>query len=432
MKILLKNFTCTVCSKVLLAKPTWGLYPGALLRIPALLYGDDRKPASEPASEPPPEPDPEDDEDDELELELELDLEPEPEPAPAPEPDPLPPNPRPIPAPSPTPIPPRSKPKSFLATRLSDPKAKVKTSKVTRPSDFTPAIAKGPRSERLRGPPKDPYAADFVGKQWTRTHDKASSTKKNAGGITITLGSLQAMDNPNLEQHRNYGLHEKEKEKEKEMEMEARENHNITEHVFDEAKGSCRKSNIRSLIMMLCTVDYFEMAKRCHFQEVYALFEEMRGVGSEPDAKTYNSILKSLLESGETMEACSLLEDMLEKGIVLDIGTFEIEEKLKWAIGWVGRMTVGGGGVGVKLTFMTLELKHKAYYILGSNDSSGSYQVQEEREAANTYLKWLKAVDRSPVETSSSSPAKDVNQWSTRRRCRSSRTSQLMMYGPHN
>ncbi|KAK2974101.1 hypothetical protein RJ640_020457 [Escallonia rubra] len=115
---------------------------------------------------------------------------------------------------------------------------------------------------------------------------------------------------------------------------------------LNEAGGSCRKSGIRSLIKMLCTVESFEMAKFvmeiternlsyynvfirercriCHFQEVYALLEEMRGACCEPDAKTYNSILGSLLESGKTAEACSLLEDMLQNGTAPDTGTFEI------------------------------------------------------------------------------------------------------------
>ncbi|KAK3042767.1 hypothetical protein RJ639_000825 [Escallonia herrerae] len=135
------------------------------------------------------------------------------------------------------------------------------------------------RSERLRGPPNDPFAAEFVGKQWNRTNEKGSSTvssnEQNANGITVMLGSSKTMDvkdirlenlsntssdsdeglymgntelqacisdlrkencelkdqmeciirllqNPNLEQHKQSELHEKM------TEMNARESNNIT------------------------------------------------------------------------------------------------------------------------------------------------------------------------------------------------------------
>ncbi|KAK3017356.1 hypothetical protein RJ639_006170 [Escallonia herrerae] len=258
------------------------------------------EPASEPASEPPPEPDPEDDEDDELELELELDLEPEPEPepAPAPEPDPLPPNPRPIPAPSPTPIPPRSKPKSFLATRLSDPKAKVKTSKVTRPSDFTPAIVKGPST--IEGVQNCAIATE------EKEQEILLDQEYLASGYEDRKHNINLRKNP------------------------------IKPHSLKGSSKGSPMNSIRAMIWGLNEAGEFMSCRKCYFQEVYALLEEMRGTGCEPDAKTYNSILESLLENGETAEACSLLEDMLEKGIILNIGRFEIEEKLKWAMGWVG------------------------------------------------------------------------------------------------
>ncbi|KAK2970043.1 hypothetical protein RJ640_014983 [Escallonia rubra] len=50
------------------------------------------------------------------------------------------------------------------------------------------------RSERMRGPPKDPYAADFTGKLWSRTHEKTASNEKNPKAIKVTIGSMQTMD----------------------------------------------------------------------------------------------------------------------------------------------------------------------------------------------------------------------------------------------
>ncbi|KAK2993143.1 hypothetical protein RJ640_015330 [Escallonia rubra] len=50
------------------------------------------------------------------------------------------------------------------------------------------------RSDRIRGPPKDPYTTDFIGKHWAKTHEHKSSSEKKARAITVTLGEFQAMD----------------------------------------------------------------------------------------------------------------------------------------------------------------------------------------------------------------------------------------------
>ncbi|XP_048437710.1 pentatricopeptide repeat-containing protein At3g04760, chloroplastic-like [Pyrus x bretschneideri] len=116
--------------------------------------------------------------------------------------------------------------------------------------------------------------------------------------------------------------------------------------VLNKVGGLCRATGVLSLIEMFSVKGLFEMAefvmkkterKRCYyiimvretcrrrnFGRAVDMLDEMRLVGCDPDAKTYNYLLSSLCKNYKFAEATKLYEEMLERNCQPDGITYEI------------------------------------------------------------------------------------------------------------
>ncbi|XP_057531935.1 pentatricopeptide repeat-containing protein At3g07290, mitochondrial-like [Amaranthus tricolor] len=116
--------------------------------------------------------------------------------------------------------------------------------------------------------------------------------------------------------------------------------------LLTEIGGSCSNSGIHSLIEMLCSLNFIDLAKyvvriterkvsyynifvrhmcrRGQFREVQDLIEEMKQMRCDPDAKTYNYMISGLCKRGRIDEALSVFEEMQDGGCSPNLHTFEI------------------------------------------------------------------------------------------------------------
>ncbi|KAK9270738.1 hypothetical protein L1049_026321 [Liquidambar formosana] len=170
--------------------------------------------------------------------------------------------------------------------------------------------------------------------------------------------------------------------------------------VLDEVGGSCRSTGIRGLIEMFSGLGFFEMAKfvmeiterkplyytilirekclRFDFKEARDMLEEMRQLGCDPDAKSYNYLLSSLSKNDKAAEVYSVLTEMQEKGCPPDAITFEILifytirlGKLDFAVDLLDQMESRG----IEPRFETHAAFIKGYFYSGKYEEAYNYVV---------------------------------------------------------
>ncbi|XP_030552488.1 pentatricopeptide repeat-containing protein At1g09900-like isoform X2 [Rhodamnia argentea] len=146
---------------------------------------------------------------------------------------------------------------------------------------------------------------------------------------------------------------------------------NKTIKVLNQVGGSCRNSGIFALIETLSRLGSFEIAKhviqitevkasyynimarekcrRCDFEDVKVMIDEMRQAGFGPITGIYNYFISSLCRSGKLSEALHVIEEMEGTDCPPNALTFEIlinhyirEEKMNVATQLLDRMALNG------------------------------------------------------------------------------------------
>ncbi|GAV70469.1 PPR domain-containing protein/PPR_2 domain-containing protein [Cephalotus follicularis] len=192
--------------------------------------------------------------------------------------------------------------------------------------------------------------------------------------------------------------------------------------VLNKVGGSCAVSGFRALIEMLCVVGCFELAQfvikkagrkvsyynilirgmclRCDFEGARKLLDEMRHVGCDPNAQSYNFILGVLSRTDKIAEAREVFEDMLERGYLPNAITFEIliygmlrHSNLDIACEFLDRMT--SFGIEPRLTTHAAFIRN--YFAAQKYEEAYNYVVvsgEKYRQASNMMYSMLARLHR--------------------------------------
>lgn len=175
---------------------------------------------------------------------------------------------------------------------------------------------------------------------------------------------------------------------------------NKTIKVLNQVGGSCRNSGIFALIKMLSHLGSFETVKyvmqitevkasyynimarekcrRCDFEEVKAMIDEMKQAGLGPTTSIYNYFVSSLCRNGKLSEAIHLIEEMEGTDCPPNALTFEIlinhyirEGKMNVATQLLDRMAL----IGIEPRITTHTAFIKGYFHREQHDEAYKYAV---------------------------------------------------------
>lgn len=175
---------------------------------------------------------------------------------------------------------------------------------------------------------------------------------------------------------------------------------NKTIEVLNQVGGSCRNSGVFALIETFSRLGSFEMAKyviqitevkasyynimarekcrRCDFEDVKVMIDEMRQAGFGPTTSIYNYFISSLCRNGKVSEAIHVIEEMEGTDCPPDALTFEIlinhyirEGKMNVASQFLDRMAL----IGIEPRITTHTAFIKGYFRWEQHEEAYKYAV---------------------------------------------------------
>lgn len=175
---------------------------------------------------------------------------------------------------------------------------------------------------------------------------------------------------------------------------------NRTIKVLNQVGGSCRNSGVFSLIETFSRLGSFEMAKyviqitevkasyfnimvrekcrRCDFEDVKVMIDEMRHEGLGPTTSVYNYFISSLCRNGKLREAIHVIEEMEGTDCSPNALTFEIlinhyirEGKMNVATQLLDRMAL----IGIEPRITTHTAFIKGYFHREQQEEAYKYAV---------------------------------------------------------